>query len=212
MNNTIEILDRDTNTKQVYILQEDKVTQSEFDKEVLVEILKVLIKVSKFSLYIAISFLEMFLNVLKVIFNLTDYSPFKGLTEGLIATREDRLDKRAREKVSKERTKFASEYLCRHEFVFPRSDEYLNTYREIQSRLQNFSEHNIELTTELYRDTMKQISILVVEAEKQALKQGYQYARDTKYKIDVSEAYDEYIQSKVMQGESNRKYRAEGEA
>lgn len=211
MNNTIEILDRDTNTKQVYMLQEDKVTQSEFDKEVFVALMKTVLKVSKFSLYLAISFLEMFLNVMKVIFNLTDYSPLKRLTEGLIATREDRLDKRAREKVSKERTRFASEYLCRHEFVFPRSDEYLKIYKEIQSRLQNFSEHNIELTTELYRDTMKQISTLVVEAEKQALKQGYQYARDTKYKLDVSEAYNEYIKSQVMQGESNRKYRTEGD-
>lgn len=209
MQNTIEIVDRDTNTRQVYILQEDKIKQSEVDKEVFIAIMKAIIKVSKFCLYVAISFLEMFLNVMKVIFNLTDYSPFTGLTEGLIQAREDRLDKRAREKVSKERTKFATEYLCRHEFVFPRSDEYLNTYKEIQSRLQSFSEHKIELTQELYRDTMKQISILVVEAEKQALKQGYQYARDTKYKIDVSEAYDEYIKSQVMQGESNRKYRVE---
>lgn len=165
---------------------------------------KLIFKVFQFGLYLVIVFLELLIKLLKAMF-LRDFRPFNFILEA----KEKRLDRRAKDNINKEKIRFASDFLCRHEYVFPRTDTFLNDYKEIQQRLKDISENNINLSNELYHDTMKRISILVTEAEKQALKEGYTYARETKYKLDTSTVYDEFIQDKVMQGESNRKFRKE---
>lgn len=205
MNNTIEVIDKDTNTKQTYVLRE-KPEKKEIDltipKTVLKLIFKSIIKLLKFSIYIVISLLEVFIRLIKVLFNLNDYKPLQGVTD----SKNSFLTRIAKKEINKEKIRFVSDYLGRHEYIFPRSDNFLNCYKEIQQRLKNISDNNIELSYELYHDTMKRISILVTEAEKQALREGYSYARETKYKLDTSTVYDEFIQDRVMQGESNRKY------
>lgn len=206
MNDTIQVIDKETGTKQTYILQE-KPEQQEIDLTVLIIVFKGIIKVLKFSLYVCLSFLELFIRVVKVLFNLTEYKPLQSLTN----RKNSFLTRVAQKEINKEKVRFASDYLGRHEFVFPRSDDFLNLYKEIQQRLFDISEHNINLNKELYRDTVNQISCLVVEAEKQALKLGYEYGRETKFKLDTSTVYEEFIADKVMTGESNRKFRTNSE-
>lgn len=168
-------------------------------------IIKANLKVLKFSLYLCIGFLELIIKLIKVLFNLTDYKPFKAITD----SKNSFLSNIAHDNINREKVKFASDFMCRHEYSFPRSDTFLNCYKEIQQRLKNISDNNIELNNALYRDTIKQINVLIVEAEKQALKQGYGYAKETKYKLDASTVYEEFIQNKVMQGDSNRKFKIE---
>ena len=205
---TIELLDKSTNTKQTYVLREDQHQEQLKENKIYIlvqTVLKATIKALKFSLYLIVSFLELFLKVIKVLFNLTEYKPFKSITEG----RERILDRIAFRNINKERIRFSTDFLCRHEYNFPRSDMFLNTYKEVQQRLKDISDNNINLNNELYKDTLYQINVLIVEAEKQALSEGYSYARETKYKLDTSTVYDDFIQEKIMTGESNRKYKVE---
>lgn len=204
MNNTIQIIDKENNTKQTYVLKDKEEAQDyAIFSEVLNIALKGIVSALKFSLYLVISFLELFLKVIKVLFNLTDYKPLKSLSEG----KQSILDKIAHRNINKERIRFSTDLLCRHEYNFPRSDMFLTTYKTIQERLKNISDNNINLSNELYKDTLYQINVLIVEAEKQALNQGYSYARETKYKLDTSTVYEDFVQEKIMTGESNRKYK-----
>lgn len=205
---TIELLDKSTNTKQTYVLREDLHQEQlkENNIYILVQtVLKATIKALKFSLYLIVNFLELFLKVIKVLFNLTEYKPFKSITEG----KESILDRIAFRNINKEKIRFSTDFLCRHEYSFPRSDNFLNTYKTIQQRLKDISDNNIKLNNDLYKDTIYQINVLVVEAEKQALSEGYSYARETKYKLDTSTVYEDFIQEKIMTGESNRKFKVE---
>ena len=205
MNNTIEILDRNTNTKQTYVLKENTEAPNVAYSEVLVLLFKRIISGLKFSLYLVISFLEILIKILKIIFNLNEYKPFKSFTE----SKEGILNRIADKNINKEKIRFTTDFLCRHEYNFPRTDLFLATYKLIQQRLKDVSDNNIRLNNDLYRDTIKQINILIVEAEKKALSEGYSYARETKYKLDTSTVYEDFIQDKVMKGESNRKYKVE---
>lgn len=166
---------------------------------------KLTIKALKFSLYMCVSFLELLIKLIKVLFNLNDYKPLQSFTEG----RNNFLNSIAQKEINKEKIRFTFDYMGRHEFIFPRSDLFLSCYKEIQQRLKGISEHNINLNNELYKDTIKEINCLIVEAEKQSLKLGYEYARETKYKLDTSTVYDEFVQDKIMQGECNRKFKSE---
>lgn len=204
MNNTIQIIDKENNTKQTYVLKEKEEAQDyAIFSEVLNIALKGIVSALKFSLYLVISLLELVIKLIKVLFNLTEYKPLQSLTEG----RESILDRIAHRNINKERIRFSTDFLCRHEYNFPRSDMFLNTYKTIQQRLKDISDNNINLSNELYKDTIYQINVLIVEAEKQALSEGYSYARETKYKLDTSTVYEDFIQEKVMTGESNRKYK-----
>lgn len=169
------------------------------------KIFRATIKALKFSLYLVISFIEQLLKLIKVLFNLTDYKPFKAIKEG----RNNFLNNIAQQEINNERIKFVTEYNCKHEYTFTRSQEFNDCYKEIQLRLKNISEHNIELNRDLYIDTIKRINTLIVLAEREAMKQSYAYAKQTRYKLDESNAYDEFIAQKVMTGESNRKFRSE---
>ena len=160
---TIELLDKSTNTKQTYVLREDLHQEQlkENNIYILVQtVLKATIKALKFSLYLIVNFLELFLKVIKVLFNLTEYKPFKSITEG----RERILDRIAFRNINKERIRFSTDFLCRHEYSFPRSDMFLNTYKTIQERLKNISDNNINLSNELYKDTLYQINVLPGQA------------------------------------------------
>lgn len=169
------------------------------------QVIKAALKLFKFSLYLVISFLELMIKLLKVLFNMNEYKPLQGVTDG----KDSFLNRIAQKEINKEKIRFASDYMGRHEFIFPRSDLFLNSYKEIQQRLKDISENNIKLNNELYKDTIKQINVLVVEAEKQSMKLSYEYARETKYKLDTSTVYDDFIADRIMQGECNRKFKAD---
>ena len=167
-----------------------------------ITLFKLTISGLKFTTYLIISFLEYLIKILKIIFNLTDYEPFKPITD----SKNTMLDRIAYKNINKEKIRFTTDFLCRHEYVFTRSDMYLSTYKMVQQRLKDVSDNNIKLNNDLYRDTIKQINILIVESEKQALSEGYGYARETQYKLDTSTVYDNFIQNKIMTGQSNRKF------
>lgn len=175
--------------------------------DLLEELFRLTIRAMKFSLYLVISFLELLIKIIKVLFNMTEYKPFQSFTEG----RNNFLNNIAQQEINRERVKFVTEYNCKHEYIFPRTQEFNECYKEIQTRLKDISEHNIELNRELYIDTIKRINALVVMAEREAMKESYAYAKKTKYKLDETEVYDSYILDKIMQGESNRKFRVEEE-
>ena len=79
--NKIEIVDKETNTKATYVLQEDARDEDYNQYE---ELLKLLIsgvlKLSKFSLYIIINLLKLFIKVTEGLF-LNEYEPLKKVVD-----------------------------------------------------------------------------------------------------------------------------------
>ena len=110
-------------------------------------ILKLLLKVARFGLYLAIMFVEMFTKLLKALF-LSDYEPFKAI----IDSKNRALDKRAETKIDKYKVKFVSDTLSRHEYNFQRSSQFLAQYKYLQEKLQEISDNNIIIDREIYRD------------------------------------------------------------
>ncbi|MGM9533716.1 MAG: hypothetical protein ACI3VR_00615 [Intestinibacter sp.] len=203
--NTIEILDKDTNKKQVYVLkdeldQEEEEHQSSFWFDtfpVVVEsIIKLAAKVLKFSLYLLISFLKLFIKIIEALF-LQNYNPLGFVSKAT----EKALDDRAKKNINQERIRFAVNQKTMHKFEFDRSTDFSNNYKVIQERLKQCTDMQIRLNNELYKDTLKRIDILVVEAERKALQEGYSYAKETNFKLDDEAAYQEYIRNKIMKGE-----------
>lgn len=201
MNNTIEILDKDTNTKQTYVLKEktEKETSIWFKAFLIIvkTIIKLAIKLFKFNIYLAISFLEIFINILRTLFNLNEYKPLKFIVDA----RDKILDDRAKKNIRKERIRFATEKLTKHTYEFERSDLYSSTYKKIQEKLKDFADNNVAINEDIYKDILQSIDILTVEVEKKALQEGYSYAAFTKYRLEDQEVYEDYIQYKIMRGE-----------
>ena len=205
MNNTIEILDKDTNIKQTYVLKEKpETTEVDYLRaafKIFKFTFKLILSVLKFSLYLVISFIELFIKVIKVLLNLTEYKPFQSLTEG----RNSILNRIADKNINQYKVKFATEHLTRHTYEFDRSELYNSTYKDIQEKLKAFADNNIAINQDIYRDILRKIDIITVEVEKQALKEGYSYASFTKYRLSDEEVFDDYIQYKVMRGEGHGK-------
>lgn len=207
MNDTIEILDKDTNTKQTYVLKEEPEEELQpsfwFDTfPVIVKaIIKLAIKLFKFSLYIVICILELVIKLLKALFNLNEYKPFRFVSDA----RERILDDRAKKNINQERVRFATEKLTRHVYEFERSDLYSNTYKYIQEKLKDFADNNVAINNDIYKDILAKIDVLTVEVEKKALQEGYSYAAYTKYRLSDEEVYEDFIEYKIMRGEGNSK-------
>ena len=206
MNNTIEILDKDTNKKQVYVLQEEPEQEEQtcfwFDTfPKLIEIvIKLSIKLLKFSLYLCISFLELMIKIIKALF-LNEYKPFGSVTD----SKNNILNRIARKEINKEKIKFSTEKLTRHTYEFERSELYNNTYKSIQTKLKDFADNNVAINEDIYKDILANIDVLTVEVEKKALQEGYNYASYTKYKLSDNEVYSDFIEYKVMRGEGHGK-------
>lgn len=184
------------NTKVIHEELEQKNT-------LFIDLFKGLIKALKFSLYLVISFLELLIKIMKVLFNLNDYRPLRAITEG----KNSILNRIADSNINQYRVKFVAENLSRHEYNFQRSDQFLAQYSYLQKELQKIADNEIVINTEIYRDIFKRISILVAEAENKALKEGYNYARETKYKLYDNDIYNDYIRDKVLKGDSNTDWR-----
>ena len=207
MNDTIEILDKDTNTKQTYVLKEEPEEELQpsfwFDTFPMIvkTIIKLAIKLFKFSLYIVICILELVIKLLKALFNLNEYKPFRFVSDA----RESILDDRAKKNINQERVKFATERLTRHTYEFERSNLYSNTYKYIQEKLKDFADNNVAINNDIYKDILSKIDVLTVEVEKKALQEGYSYAAYTKYRLSDEEVYEDFIEYKIMRGEGNSK-------
>ena len=204
--NTIEL------DNKKYVIQEvdsqdpkDEEYENEDSYNIYLEIVKVIgkliLKVSKFGLYLVVTFIEMFIKLLKTIFNLNDYKPFNFI----LKARDRALDDKVKKNINQERIKFATEKLTRHTYEFERSILYLNTYKYIQEKLKDFSDNNVAINEDIYKDILAKIDVLTVEVEKKALQEGYSYASYTKYRLSDDEVYSDFIEYKIMRGEGHGK-------
>lgn len=168
------------------------------ENNVYIEIGKLVLKVFKFGLYLLVTFLELFIKLLKALF-LNEYEPFKQVKEG----RNNLLNKIAAKNINRYKIQYVSEHLSRHEYNFQRSEQFLAQYKYLQDKLKQIADNEINLNDDIYRDIFKRISILVSEAENKALQEGYNHARKTRYRLYDDEIYEDFIRDKVMKGEAN---------
>lgn len=142
----------------------------------------------KFSIYLIISFLQMIINI---IYTLMDFDNW-GFLNRRNEVKEDRLLEV--EVVENENT-------SKHEYVVKRSAKYNSMYEGIEGLLQVDSGQQAVIDDMMAEDILKKIDIIVCESEKNALQQGYKFARETKYILNDGEVYESYIKSRVMRGE-----------
>ena len=161
----------------------------EKEKNIYIEILKVLIKLIfkafKFGLYVVLQLLKLLIQVVEGIFNLTDYKPFKR-----DAQIKDYIDRN---------TKLHA--VTTHSYTFVRSETFAQNYNIVTQRIDQVASLDLRLNNELAKDTIKRLDIILLEAEKQSLKDGYKYAKETKYKLSDDEVYSDFIENKIMRGE-----------
>ena len=170
----------------------------EKEKNIYIEILKVLIKLIfkafKFGLYVVLQLLKLLIQVVEGIFNLTDYKPFKSVSDSLESKRDaqikDYLDRN---------TKLHA--VTTHSYTFVRSETFAKNYNVVTERIDQVASLDLRLNDELAKDTIKRLDLILLEAEKQSLKDGYKYAKETKYKLSDDEVYSNFIENKIMRGE-----------
>ena len=170
----------------------------EKEKNIYIEILKVLIKLIfkafKFGLYVVLQLLKLLIQVVEGIFNLTDYKPFKSVSDSLESKRDaqikDYLDRN---------TKLHA--VTTHSYTFVRSETFAKNYNVVTERIDQVASLDLRLNDELAKDTIKRLDIILLEAEKQSLKDGYKYAKETKCKLSDDEVYSDFIENKIMRGE-----------
>lgn len=140
----------------------------------------------KFSVYIIISFLQMVINL---IYKLMDFDNW------------DFLNKRNQVKEDRLLEVDVLEGSSKHEYIVKRSAKYDSLYEGIEGLLQVDSGQQAVIDNVIAEDILKKIDIIVYESEKNALQQGYKFARETKYILQDGEIYESYIKSRVMRGE-----------
>ena len=162
----------------------------------LILILKLIFKSFKFGLYLFVTLLELFIKVIKILF-LQDYQPFKKVVD----SKNNFFNQIASKNINRYKIQFASEILARHEYNFQRSEQFLAQYKYLQDKLKEISNNEIKINDDIYKDIFKRISILVAEAENVALKEGYNHAKNTHYKLYDDEIYNDFVRDRVLKGE-----------
>lgn len=166
---------------QQNIVQEEK--DNNLFSVLLTYLLKGMCFCFKFGVYLIIEFLQMIINF---IYDLMDFDNWNFLNK----RNEDRLlEVEVLEGSSK------------HEYVVKRGAAYDNMYESIENLLQVDSSKQKIIDNIVADDILKKIDIIVYESEKNALQQGYKFARETKYILQDGEIYESYIKSRVMRGE-----------
>jgi hypothetical protein len=162
------------------------------------EILRLILKVLKFSTYLAITLLELFIKVSKALLNLTDYEPFKFVKD----YKYEVLGKRVENDINLQTIQVATNNMARHQYNFPRSEMFQTQYKNIQEILKICKDEQAPINDDIYKDILYRIGILIVESEKVALKEGHQYAKRTKFLLD-NKIYDNYVREKILSGEAD---------
>lgn len=166
------------------VIQEEK--RNELFSTIMTLLLKGMCFCFKFSVYIIISFLQMVINL---IYKLMDFDNW------------DFLNKRNQVKEDRLLEVDVLEGSSKHEYVVKRSAKYDSLYEGIEGLLQVDSGQQAVIDDVMAEDILKKIDIIVYESEKNALQQGYKFARETKYILNDGEVYESYIKSRVMRGE-----------
>lgn len=139
----------------------------------------------KFSIYLVLSFLQM---IIDICYKLMDFDNWSFLN----ARQED--DERLLEIEVDENS-------TRHEYKMKRSKEFKEKHDEIANLLKIDSKREIIIDNTVSKDILQKIDIIVYESEKNALRKGYKFARETKCILEDEEIYSKYIESRVMRGE-----------
>ena len=170
----------------------------EKEKNIYIEILKVLIKLMfkafKFGLYLVLELLKLLIRVIEGIFKLDEYRPFQSVWDSL----ESKRDAQIKNYIDKNTKLHAT---TRHTYTFVRSETFAKNYNVVTERIDQVASLDLRLNDELAKDTIKRLDIILLEAEKQSLKDGYKYAKETKYKLSDDEVYSDFIENKIMRGE-----------
>ena len=140
----------------------------------------------KFSVYLCLSFIQM---IIDIVYKLMDFENWNFLNK-----REDAKQQRLLEVEVDENS-------TRHEYIVKRSKEYDERYKEISNLLHSDDDKEIVINSVISNDILAKIDIIVYESEKNALRQGYKFAKETKCMLDDESVYKDYIQSRVMRGE-----------
>ena len=187
----IEILDRDKKTKAVYRLDKEEHLEGYQEEREYNSWLEVVIssifKVLRFNLYLIMSFLKL-------------------LSRKEVKQDKEKQDKKAKDYIIRNTKPHAT---TTHNYEFIRSKLFARNYLKIDKLLEKCAKHDAELNNKLYQDIMKRLDIIIVEAERQALSEGYKYAKQTRYKFESQEAFDKYIQDRIMRGEDYREHNRE---
>ena len=145
----------------------------EKEKNIYIEILKVLIKLIfkafKFGLYVVLQLLKLLIQIAQI---------------------KDYIDRN---------TKLHA--VTTHSYTFVRSETFAKNYSVVTERIDQVASLDLRLNDELAKDTIKRLDLILLEAEKQSLKDGYKYAKETKYKLSDDEVYSNFIENKIMRGE-----------
>lgn len=170
----------------------------EKEKNIYIEILKVLIKLIfkafKFGLYVVLQLLKLLIRVIEGIFKLDEYRPFQSVSNSI----ESKRDAQIKDYIDKNTKLHAT---TRHTYTFVRSEAFAQNYNIVTERIDQVASLDLRLNNELAKDTIKRLDIILLEAEKQSLKDGYKYAKETKYKLSDDEVYSNFIENKIMRGE-----------
>lgn len=200
----IEIMDRDRKTKATYILSKEESLEDDCQEQynTWVEwLVASIFKGFKFCLYIIISFLKLLIKVIEGLF-LQDYEPFKPITDKY----QERQDKKAKDYIIKNTKPHAT---ITHNYEFIRSKLFARNYVKIDTLLSKCAKHEAELNEDLHKDIMKRLNIILVEAERQALSEGYKYAKESHFQFESTEAFDKYIQDRILRGDDYREHNRE---
>lgn len=168
------------------------------EKNVYVEILKVLFHCLKFSSYLVFSLLELFIKGSKVLLEMEDYDPFKPIKD----YKQEVLGKRVKDDINLKAIQAATDNMARHQYNFKRSEMFQTQYKNIQEILKICKDEQAPIDNDIYKDILYRIGILVVESEKVALKEGHDYAKRTKFILD-NNIYESYVREKILSGEAD---------
>lgn len=170
----------------------------EKEKNIYIEILKVLIKLIfkafKFGLYVVLQLLKLLISVIEGLFKLDEYRPFQSVSDSI----ESKRDAQIKNYIDRN-TKLHA--VTTHSYTFVRSEAFAQNYNIVTQRIDQVASLDLRLNNELAKDTIKRLDIILLEAEKQSLKDGYKYAKETKYKLSDDEVYPDFIENKIMRGE-----------
>lgn len=168
------------------------------EKNVYIEILRIILHGLKFSSYLVISLLELFIKVSKVLLNIHDYDPFKPIKD----YKHELLGNRVKDDINLKAIQAATDHMARHQYNFPRSEMFQTQYKNIQEILKICKDEQAPIDNDIYKDILYRIGILIVESEKVALKEGHNYAKRTKFILD-NNIYENYVREKILSGEAD---------
>ena len=136
----------------------------------------------------------MLIRVIETIFNLTEYEPFKPVTDSY----KNKMDKKTLDYIVKNKK---STTTISHKYEFIRSRKFTQNYLIIDELLTNCYKNGAILSEKVYSDIMSRIKVLLVECEKQSFAESYKYAKESHYIFESQEAFDRYVKDRILKGE-----------